>query len=72
MSTSLLVTKGRRPSSSFGLGQKKGKTQKKYGANAPQLRAIRCPIDFCVMLCNEKALYGANASQLHHISPSDR
>ena len=28
---------------------------KKYGANAPQLRAIRCSIDFCVMLCNETA-----------------
>src|SRR5216684_7699169 len=31
-----------------------GKT-KKYGANAPQLHAIRCSIDFCVMLCNETA-----------------
>src|SRR5713226_4240761 len=31
-----------------------GKT-KKYGANAPQLHAIRCSIDFCVMLCNEQA-----------------
>src|SRR6266852_1811634 len=30
-----------------------GKT-KKYGANAPQLHAIRCSIDFCVMLCNEQ------------------
>ncbi len=28
---------------------------KKYGANAPQLRAIRCSIDFCVMRCNETA-----------------
>jgi hypothetical protein len=28
---------------------------KKYGANAPQLRSIRCSIDFCVMLCNEQA-----------------
>src|SRR6266436_869450 len=28
---------------------------KKYGANAPQLRAIRCSIDFCVMLCNGTA-----------------
>src|SRR5260221_1253799 len=29
--------------------------RKKYGANAPQLRPIRCSIDFCVMLCNETA-----------------
>jgi hypothetical protein len=28
---------------------------KKYGANAPQLRPIRCSIDFCVMLYNEPA-----------------
>jgi hypothetical protein len=28
---------------------------KKYGANAPQLRAIRCYIDFYVMRCNEMA-----------------
>src|SRR6266852_9090317 len=47
-----------------------GKT-KKYGANAPQLHAIRCSIDFCVMLCNEQAKkqkkYGANAPQLRSI-----
>src|SRR5258708_646168 len=29
--------------------------RKKYGANAPQLRPIRCSIDFCVMRCNEQA-----------------
>ncbi len=29
--------------------------RKKYGANAPQLRPIRCSIDFYVMLCNEQA-----------------
>src|SRR5258708_36204957 len=69
MSTSLLVSKERQPSSPFGLGQKQDKKPKiyganapqlhpilkKYGANAPQLRAIRCSIDFCVMLCNETA-----------------
>ena len=57
MSTSLLVAKERQPGSLFGLGQKQAKKQKskKYGANAPQLRAIRCSIDFCVMRCNETA-----------------
>ena len=50
MSTFLLVAKGRRPNSPFGLGQKQAKKPKKYGANAPQLRPIRCPIDFCVMM----------------------
>ena len=57
MSTSLLVAKERQLSSPFGLGQKQAKKQKskKYGANAPQLRAIRCSIEFCVMLCNETA-----------------
>ena len=54
MSTSLLVAKERQPGSSFGLGQKQAKI-KKYGANAPQLHAIRCSIDFYVMLCNETA-----------------
>ncbi len=70
MSTSLLVAKERQPGSSFGLGQKQAKI-KKYGANAPQLHAIRCSIDFCVMPCNEQAKnkkkYGANAPQLHAI-----
>ena len=55
MSTVLLVGRGRQPSSPLGLGHKKPKNPKKYGANAPQLRAIRCPIDFCVMLCNKTA-----------------
>jgi hypothetical protein len=45
--------------------------RKKYGANAPQLRRIRCSIDFYVMLCNEQAKkqkkYGANAPQLRPI-----
>jgi hypothetical protein len=57
MSTSVLVAKERQPGSLFGLGQKQAKKQKakKYGANAPQLHAIRCSIGFCVMLCNETA-----------------
>ncbi len=55
MSTTLLVCRGRQPSSPLGLGHKKPKNQKKYGANAPQLRAIRCPIDFCVIMYNETA-----------------
>ena len=55
MSTSLLIVKERQPGSLFGLGQKQAKKPKIYGANAPQLRAIRCSIDFCVMLCNETA-----------------
>jgi len=41
-------------------GKKKEKPKKK-GANAPQLGAIRCLIDFCGMRYNEKALYVANA-----------
>src|SRR6266446_628803 len=54
MSTSLLVAKERQPSFPFSLGQKQAKKQKskKYGANAPQLHAIRCSIEYCVMLCN--------------------
>ena len=52
MSTSVLVAKERQPGSPFCLGQKQAKI-KKYGANAPQLHAIRCSIDFCVMLCKE-------------------
>ena len=57
MSTALLVAKERQPGFPFGLGQKQAKKpkSKKYGANAPQLRAIRCSIDFCVMRCNETA-----------------
>ena len=35
--------------------QRASQKTKKYGANAPQLRAIRCSIDFCVMRCNETA-----------------
>src|SRR6266851_5140634 len=42
-----------------------GKT-KKYGANAPQLHAIRCSIDFCVMLCNEQAKKQKNTAQMRH------
>ena len=42
-----------------------GKT-KKYGANAPQLHAIRCSIDFCVMLCNEQAKKQKNTAQTRH------
>ena len=50
MSTILSVGRGRQPSSPFGLVHKKPKSPKKYGANAPQLRAIRYPIDFRVMM----------------------
>ncbi len=39
---------------------------KKYGANAPQLHAIRCSIDFCVMLCNEQAKKQKNTAQMRH------
>jgi len=35
--------------------QRASQKTKKYGANAPQLHAIRCSIDFCGMLCNETA-----------------
>src|SRR5712692_10559655 len=35
--------------------QRASQKAKRYGVNAPQLRAIRCSIDFCVMLCNEMA-----------------
>ena len=80
MSTSLLVAKERQLSSPFGLGQKQAKKQKiyganapqlhpilkKYGANAPQLHAIRCSIDFCVMLCNEQAKKQKNTAQMRH------
>ena len=68
MSTSLLVAKERQPGSPFGLGQKQAKKpkSKKYGANAPQLRAIRCSIDFCVMLCNEHAKKQKNTAQTRH------
>jgi len=58
MSTSVLVAKERQLGSPFGLGQKQAKKAqkiKKYGANAPQLHAIRCSIDFHVMQCNETA-----------------
>ena len=53
MSTFLSVRRGRQPSSPSGLGHKKAKNPKKYRANAPQLRAIRCPIDFCEMMQRE-------------------
>jgi len=66
MSTSLLVAKERQPGSSFGLGQKQAKNKKKYGANAPQLHAIRCSIDFCVMPCNEQAKKQKNTAQMRH------
>ena len=39
---------------------------KKYGANAPQLRPIRCSIDFYVMLCNEQAKKQKNTAQTRH------
>jgi hypothetical protein len=58
ISTSVFVAKERQPGSPFGLGQKQTKKAqkiKKYGANAPQLHAIRCSIEFCVMQCNEPA-----------------
>ena len=32
--------------------QRASQKAKKYGANAPQLHAIRCSIEYCVMLCN--------------------
>jgi len=35
--------------------QRASQKTKKYGASAPQLHAIRCSIDFCVMQCNEPA-----------------
>ncbi len=54
MSKPSLVAKERQLSFPFGLGQKQAK-KKKYGAHAPQLHAIRCSIDFCVMRCNETA-----------------
>jgi hypothetical protein len=66
MNTSLLVAKERQPGSLFGLGQKQAKKPKIYGANAPQLRAIRCSIDFCVMLCNEQAKKQKNTAQTRH------
>jgi len=72
MSTSVLVAKERQPGSPFGLRQKQAKKAqktKKYGANAPQLHAIRCPIDFCVicvMLCNEQAKKQKNTAQMRH------
>ena len=66
MSTSLLVAKERQPGSLFGLGQKQAKKQKKYGANAPQLRPIRYYIDFCVILCNEQAKKQKNTAQTRH------
>ena len=53
MSKPSLARREQQQSSPFGLGHKQAK---KYGANAPQLRAIRCYIDFCVILCNETAL----------------
>ena len=40
--------------------------RKKYGANAPQLRPIRCSIDFYVMLCNEQAKKQKNTAQTRH------
>ncbi len=55
MSTTLLVAKGRQPISPLGLGHKKAKKQKKYDANAPQLHPIRCYIEYCVIIYNEKA-----------------
>ena len=58
------------------VNRKERENPKKYGANAPQLRAIRCYIDFYVMLCNEQGKnpkkYGANAPQLRHISLCNR
>jgi len=66
------VSAGSTPAST----SKERENPKKYGANAPQLRAIRCYIDFYVMLCNEQGKnpkkYGANAPQLRHISLCNR
>src|SRR6266851_1874891 len=45
---------------------KERKNPKKYGANAPQLRAIRCYIDFYVMLCNEQGKNQKNTAQTLH------
>ncbi len=74
MSKPSLTGREQQQSSPSGLGHKQAKKAKKYGANAPQLRAIRCSIDFCVMQCNEQAKkakkYGANAPYLRHIFPS--
>src|SRR5712692_9163343 len=52
--------------------QRASQKAKKYGANAPQLRAIRCSIDYYVMLCNEQAKKQKNTAQTRHsctISP---
>ena len=57
-------------SSPFGLRHKQAKKAqkiKKYGANAPQLHANRCSIDFCVMRCNEQAKKQKNTVQMRHI-----
>jgi hypothetical protein len=53
MSPFLLVGRGRQPDSPLGLGHKQAKKPKKYGANVPQLRAIRCHIDFYVIMYNK-------------------
>ena len=58
MSKPSLAGREQQQSSPFSLRHKQAKKAqkiKKYGANAPQLRAIRCSIEFCVMLCNETA-----------------
>src|SRR5260221_13605350 len=57
-------------SSPFGLRHKQAKKAqkiKKYGANAPQLHANRCSIDFCVMRCNEQAKKQKNTAKMRHI-----
>jgi hypothetical protein len=46
--------------------QRASQKTKKYGANAPQLRAIRCSIDFCGMQCNEQAKKQKNTAQTRH------
>jgi len=59
MSTLFLVAKERQPGFLFGLRQKQAKKAqktKKYGANAPQLHAIRCSIDFYVR-CRSTHIY---------------
>ncbi len=64
MSKPSLVGREQQQSSPFGLEHKQA--PKKYGANAPQLHAIRCYIDFCVMLCNRTPKTKKNTVQMRH------
>jgi hypothetical protein len=76
MSKPSLAGREQQQSSPFSLRHKQAKKApkiKKYGANAPQLHAIRCPIDFCVIDATSKSKskkYGANSPHLHHIFPA--